>query len=284
MMVKLDIGICVAEAWRGFKGWWIPLCIIAAMILFSQSWLPQWLLADSLAKFEPYTQACVENVRAVTSREKTVAEAYDDIIQPFTDPVQSQEILKALKSLMIRTGVVAGVLLVPIAFMLLLMIIFSKASVQTRKEEITLKRDISRSILTSFSYIFLAVLKMTGFALWVIPLSILGFGKPDSPALILTLLILIPVLFAVSCVFGPWLYVKLFFTGFIITEESMNPITAIVKSWRMTHGNFFRVLFVFIIMLAIDAVTIPTVIGVIPGNSFCYTLRAAAYKQLKPAR
>jgi hypothetical protein len=281
MKVKLDIGICVAEAWRGFKGWWIPLCIVAAMILFSQSWLPQWLLADSIAKFEPYKQACVENASAIVSGEKTVTQACEDFIQPFTDPVQSQEFLKALKNLAIRTGVVAGVLLVPIAFMLLLMIIFSKASVQTSKEDITLKRDMSRSILTSFSYIFLAVLKMIGFALWVIPLTILGFGKPESPALILTLLLLIPVLFAVSCVFGPWLYVKLFFTGFIITEESMNPITAIVQSWRMTRGNFFRVFFIFIIMLAIDAATIPTVIGVIPGNSFCYTLRAAAYKQLK---
>jgi hypothetical protein len=203
-------------------------------------------------------------------------------MQPFKDPVQSQEILKAVKTLAIRMGVVAGVLLVPIAFMLLLMIIFSKASVQSRREEITLKRDMSRSILTSFSYIFLAVVKMTAFALWVIPLSILGFGKPESTTLILLLLLLIPVLFAVSCVCGPWLYVKLFFTGFIITEESMNPLTAIAKSWRMTRGNFFRVFFIFVIMLAIDAATIPTVIGVIPGNSFCYTLRAAAYKQLKP--
>ena len=218
---KLDIGICITEAWRGFKGWWIPLCIIAAIILFSQSWLPQWLLSDSFTKLEPY-QITMEVKQSVMSGDMTVLEAFTAIntafAELFSDPIQTQELAREIKNLLLRACVVIAVLLVPIAFMLLLMIIFSKASVQTRKEDITLKRDISRSILMSFSYIFLALLKMSAFALWVIPIMIIGFGKPDSKPVILLLLFLLLFLMMVSAVLGPWVYVKLFFTGFIINS------------------------------------------------------------------
>ncbi len=80
---------------------------------------------------------------------------------------------------------------------------------------------------------------------------------------------------------GVYIYIKLYYTGFIITEESADPLASIPKSWKMTEGNFFPVFFIFCITLSVNLVTIMTIIGIIPGSSFNYTLRAASYEQLK---
>ena len=151
---------------------------------------------------------------------------------------------------MLKKGlIILSALFIVASVLNIFMVIIAKASVQKNKSDVSLKKDFSHSFVLGLSYALLAIIKIAPFFLCILP--------------------------------GVYLYVRLFYTCFIITEESANPLAAIPKSWRMTRGNFFPVFLIFLVQLMVLLFSIVTIIGFIPGNSFNYTLRAASYKQLK---
>ncbi len=237
------------EAWKGFKGWWIPLCVVATIILFSQSWLPKWLLSNELSKFEPYREAYQEFRSEIFNNPAQFIEINNKYLEKNLEITLRPETEEAVWQLLKMGFIVMGSLAVFICLFHVFMIIIAKASVQKDKKDVTLKKDFSKSFYLFISYFLLAIIKMVPFFFCILP--------------------------------GVYIYIKLYYTGFIITEESADPLASIQKSWKMTDGNFFPVFFVFCVTLAVNFITFFTIVGIIPGSSFNYTLRAASYKQLK---
>ena len=248
-MIQLNINKCFLEAWRGFKGWWIPLCVVATIILFSQSWLPKWLLSNELSKFKPYREAFQDFKSDFLKNPYQFIEIKNKYLEKNIEITSRPETGEAILILLKKAIIVTTVLFIFGCLFHVFMIIISKASVQKNKKDVTLKKDFSKSFYLFFSYILLTIIKMVPFFFCILP--------------------------------GIYIYIKLYYTGFIITEESADPLASIPKSWKMTAGNFFPVFFIFCITLAVNIITIMTIIGIIPGSSFNYTLRAASYEQLK---
>jgi len=250
-MKKINLNLCFKEAWNGFKGWWIPLCLVSTTIMISQISLPKKIVQNELEVLKPYEQAYNElkeevfNFNTLKHLNRTL-KSYDNFMVECFEISSQPETKLALRNLLIKIVLILGVI---VSILNLLMIILAKASVEPDKKKRTVKRNLSHGIILSFVYIFLAFVKIIPFVFCILP--------------------------------GIYLYCKFFFTGFIITEESANPISAMVKSWKMTKGNFFEVFIIFIIIIAVDIVSIISIVGVIPGRSYNYTLRAAAYRQLK---
>ncbi len=248
-MVKLNINKCFGEAWCGFKGWWIPLCVVATIILFSQSWLPKWLLDNEISKFEPYQEAYHEFKSEIFKNPSQFIEINNKYLEKNIEITFRPETKAAVFTLLKKGIIVMGILSVFVCLLNVFMIIISKASVQKNKKEVTLKKDISKSFYLFFSYFLLAIIKMVPFFFCILP--------------------------------GVYIYIKLYYTGYIITEESADPLASISKSWKMTEGNFFPIFLIYCVTVAVNLVALMTIIGVIPGSSFNCTLRAASYEQLK---
>ena len=250
-MKKININLCFKEAWKGFKGWWIPLCLVSATIMLSQISIPKKIVQHELEILKPYEQVYKEfkaeffNFNTIKHPVQAL-QSYKDFIINCSEISSDKKIILAFIHLLMKITVVIGVI---VSILNLLMIILAKAAVEPDKKKRTVKRDLSRGIILSFVYIFLAFVKVIPFFFCILP--------------------------------GIYIYCKLFFTGFIITEESADPISAIAKSWKMTKGNFFEVLIIFLVIFAVNIISIVTIVGVIPGTSYNYTLRAAAYRQLK---
>ena len=308
MQRQIDIGICFREAWRGFKLWWIPLCIVASVILFSQSWLPHWLLADSAREFIPFKTAYEEFRSELTDGIKPVTAASQELVDRWAELAAKEETFEAVKGLVMRLLIVTGGLYLPICLLQILMIVLSKAAVFTREKDVrdtqgsrstilsdmtyglralgtdrTVQRDMKRSLLTTVSYGFLTAVKLFAFFYGFLPLLLVFVWEPPLIGILL-LLLMTMVLSMLSMLTGMYVYTRLFFTCFLITEQSADPFKAMAASWRMSSGNFFKIFFIFMAAFSIMMVAALTVIGVIPANSFNYTLRAAAYRQLKQAQ
>ena len=248
-MKKIDVTLCFKEAWRGFKGWWIPLCLVSTTIMLTQISLPRKIVSKELETLKPYYQAYIEFKSGIEEQPTQFFHLYWNFIGKCSEINSDPKVITAFFVMLIKLTAILGVI---VCILNIIMIILAKASVEPDKAKRTVKRDLSRGIILTLSYILLSFIKMIPFFFCFFP--------------------------------GIYVYCKLYFTGFIITEESADPFTAMKKSWKMTEGNFFEVLLIFIITVAVNIVSMMTIIGVIPGTSFNYTLRAAAYRQVKFSR
>jgi len=250
-MKKINVNLCFKEAWKGFKGWWIPLCLVSTAIMLTQVSLPKRIVYKELETLKPYKQAYEDfksqtlNLNSISQPEKAL-ESYQDFVIKCSEISSDKRVILAFIYLLMKLFAILGLI---ICILNIIMIVLAKASVEPDKKKRTVKRDLSRGIILSLSYILLAFIKMIPFIFCLLP--------------------------------GFYIYCKLYFTGFIITEESADPFTAMKKSWKMTEGNFWEVLIIFLVTIAVNVISIMTIIGVIPGTSYNYTLRAAAYRQLK---
>jgi len=250
-MKKININLCFKEAWKGFKGWWIPLCLVSTAIMLTQISVPKKIVRNELETLKPYKQA-YEELKAETFNFNSIKhpsqalESYQYFIIKCSEISSDKQVILAFIYLLMKITVIIGII---VCILNIIMIVLAKASVEPDKKKRTVKRDLSRGIILSLSYILLSFIKVIPFFFCFFP--------------------------------GVYIYCKLYFTGFIITEESADPFTAMVKSWKMTDGNFFEVLMIFLVTIAVNIVSVMTIIGVIPGTSYNYTLRAAAYRQLK---
>lgn len=239
---RVDLLLCFREAWRGFSLWWIPLCAVSAVWLATE-WLHRSHVRMSFAKaFSPFEDAWRALPASPSPMEMArFMETCRDLLM---DPAVAEPILAAMMTVVKITGlftVIACVLNIAI-------VAIAKAAVRPKKESIDVRRYAKRSPLLTASYFLLAFIKVLAFFAFILP--------------------------------GVLLYVKLYFTSFIILEESANPWAAMRRSWAMTRGIFMPVLALFIANIVIDIVAAATIIGFIPANSFNYTLRAAAYRQV----
>ena len=245
-MKKIDVTLCFKEAWRGFKGWWIPLCLVSTTIMLTQISLPRKIVSKELETLKPYYQAYIEFKSGIEEQPTQFFHLYWNFIGKCSEINSDPKVITAFFVMLIKLTAILGVI---VCILNIIMIILAKASVEPDKAKRTVKRDLSRGIILTLSYILLSFIKMIPFFFCFFP--------------------------------GIYVYCKLYFTGFIITEESADPFTAMKKSWKMTEGNFFEVLIIFLVTIVVNVVSIMTIIGVIPGTSYNYTLRAAAYRQLK---
>jgi len=83
---------------------------------------------------------------------------------------------------------------------------------------------------------------------------------------------------------GAYLYIKLLFVSLTMLEEKKGAAAAIVISWRMTRGNFWRLFLLILMNTGIQILAAPTIIGAIPATGFANTARAAAFRMIGQAR
>lgn len=272
----IDIAACFREAWRGFKGWWIPLCILSAFIMIAnQPRLVRWLVRDEARVAQPYVDAYNSFRHTLAGDPTRMFDAFDDFAYASVSHTNEPETKAALARLGIKVCEIVAALFIVLCVLEVAVVIISKASVQQRREDVTIKRDFRHGTQISLSYILLALVKMAPFSLFLVPLPLALVADPLIALACAVLMLPIGVLA------GVYLYLRLFFCSFIITDGSANPFAAMRQSWRMTRGNTPAVFVIFVSMLALDVVAVVTIIGAIPVNSFNYTLRAAAYRQVK---
>ena len=245
-MRKIDITVCFKEAWKGFKAWWIPLCLVSSAIMFTQISVPKKIASKEIETLKPYYQAYTEFKSETMKHPNRFVSLYEDFIIKCSELSSDPQIIITFLFLAIKLMLILGLI---VCILNVIMIILAKASVEPDKNKRTVKRDLSRGFILTLSYILLSFIKVIPFFFCFFP--------------------------------GVYIYCKLYFTGFIITEESADPFTAMKKSWKMTEGNFFEVLLIFIVTVFVNIISVMTIVGVIPGTSFNYTLRAAAYRQVK---
>jgi hypothetical protein len=82
---------------------------------------------------------------------------------------------------------------------------------------------------------------------------------------------------------GIYLYIKWLFVSFILLEEDASIGEAVRRSSELTKGNFFPLLGLVTLNSAIQLISLPTLIGIIPATGFVNTVRAAAYVALRDA-
>lgn len=251
----MSLSRCFQEAWRGFKGWWIPLCLLAAVIVvMSHSWLIQRLLHDEIAALQPCSEVITTWQADVSAGRIAPEHAVVNLMDQLSEVVARPEIQTAIHNLIISAAWLLGGISLLVCALHVVMVIVSKASVQTRREDITLRRDLARTALLTLSYIVLAFMKI------------------------------VPIM--CCCVLpGLYIYLRLYFTDFIITERSPNPLAAAAESWRLTRGNLLPLVVLFAVTLATHLLSLITYgLAEIPFRPFEYTLRAAAYRQLRTAQ
>ena len=243
---RINVSKAFKEAWKGFKGWWIPLCIVSSILLFSQSWLPKAVM-ENFPEFEVFDEYKREykNYNRLLDAGYSPKAAREFLFNRVKNISSKPETLESFQMLFFKMFILFGIVVFLVSILNVLIILMSKFSVSTDKGNI--KDYTGKPFKLTPSYLLLTIIKLIPFMFFILP--------------------------------GFYFYVKLYFTGFIITEASANPFSAMKKSWKMTNGIFWQIFFIFIITLVIDIISGITVIGFIPGNSFKYTLRASLYKQ-----
>jgi len=86
--------------------------------------------------------------------------------------------------------------------------------------------------------------------------------------------------FIIFIVPGIYLYIRLLFVSLVMLDQNKGVWSSIKKSYKMTMGNFWRLLFLVIINTLIQLGASFTLIGLIPATGFVNTVRAAAFRTL----
>lgn len=242
------------EAWAGFKGWWIPLCIVSFFLLMTQSWIP-----DAIVKKLPELHVFdypIEEYKTVTSTMELPFSTNDiDRMKVLVEDIRiyfsATETWGLVETLFLKIIVIASIASLFAVLIHLVLILFAKSACDDHHfSKKSCRAGLKKAPHLYFSYLFFGIIKVIPWIFFIIP----GFV----------------------------VYIRLYFTGFVITEESVNPIHAIKRSWQLTRGSFGPITVIFLITLVIDILSVMSAgLGFIPGTSFKYTLRASIYKMLK---
>lgn len=289
---KINIATAFQDAAKGFKSWWIPLCLISSGILFTQSWLPKYL-------FKNFLDSKIINIIKQLYYKHNIISASDpdtkihQIKSFFLELHKNPQVSEYINLLLYKAIGIMILVFLLVCFLYIATIIVSKISVtDNNSKKIELERNLSNSHWLTISYLVLSFIKSLSLVIpSLVPLvyiclklgpysnyTILGFD-PAVFHIIEFLIVIFITLFLF--LLGVYIYIRLYFTSFIITESSSNPFKAIIKSWKMTRCNFMELFLIFIITVLIDIISLISIIGFIPGTGFKYTLRASAYIQLK---
>ena len=287
-MQTFSIKLSLQESLKGFSKWWIPLCGISLVIMLSQSWLPKLLLKHSrdAQLLKPYFQA-FNLFEKEAAHLATAGDAFTNLRHRLIEITQTLGSNHYFQIFAVELAVGFTIIFLLLCLLYIITIVISKISVSKTGTEGILKNSLKRSHYLTLSYLVLSIIKVLPFCLSImIPLTFfmlkLYFFSKGSQSGILVISEWMSILFLSLFIFilSVYLYIRFYFTGFIITEASASPFTAIKSSWKISHNQFFRIFIVFLITLVIDIISIVTIIGFIPGNSIKYTFRASVYRQL----
>ena len=286
-MKTFSIKLSLKESFEGFGKWWLPLCGISLIIMVSQSWLPELLLKYSrdAQLLKPYFQA-FNLFKKEVSHLATAGDAFVNLRSNLMEITQTLGSNHYFQVLIGDLFIGFTIIFLLLCLLYIVTIVISKISVSKTDTKDILKNSLKKSHYLTLSYLFLSIIKvlpfclslLVSFAFFVLKLY---FSKESQSGIIvisewLAVLFLSLSIFILSC----YLYIRFYFTGFVITEESANPFKAIKSSWNITSNQFSRIFIVFLLTLIIDFIAIITIIGFIPGNSIKYTFRASIYRQL----
>lgn len=246
-MSKICLRKAIDRGIRKVSWWWIPLCVLSCVLIFTQDWIPEYMVSqfDEWEQFEPYRVEIdiLEKALQINPADVEAVAHFRSRLEQITTP----QMISVIFSFILKAAILLSSIAVVACFLYALMIIFAKASV-AQKDDRQLARDAKRSIPAGFGYLVLSIIKA------------------------LSLVIFIP---------GIYFYIRLMFTGIIVTENSANPFKAIGESWAMTRGEFGKMLLLFIFELGLNLFALVTIIGVIPVPPMRYTIRTSVYRQLK---
>lgn len=280
---RLQVVPCLTRAAKAFTGWWIPLCLVAAALVGSQKWLPEKLLGEDYRMAMSYRDVW-HSLSSAASDETAQASPLDRLLALHEEMLERPAPLLAAQRLAFKTLAAVGSVFLLVCFLHTLLIILSRASVQTHKAHRRIRENSRRSPILTLSYIVLAFIKLMPFFAGGLVGVLLAVGLwlvvrgPLLPVLVL-------LEFGLCMLPAAYLYVRLFFTGFVITEESAHPIPAIGRSWQLTRGQLLPLACLFAAEVLITLLGLVTLfIAYIPGTAFKYTLRASAYEQLRALR
>jgi hypothetical protein len=289
---QINIHRAVNEAFNGFKNWWFPLCGITAAIFLSQAWLPHFLFKNILNEEKINSlKITIEKIKDKAIATGDPDTALNQLKMSIIHLYNSPEVHTYFNTLFFTTIFVLLIIAFILCFLYITVIIISKNAVRTNKKN-TIKKNLRKSHLLSCSYFFLSITKATMLMLpFLIPilylLTKLGTNTILKENSIPTFLIFYHILeligifiLTVSLVsLSIYVYIRFYFTGFIITEKSANPFFAISQSWALTKNNTNKLFIIFVLTIIIDIISIASIIGFIPGTGLKYTLRASAYRQ-----
>jgi len=285
---NFSVKLAIKEGFKGFGKWWIPLCSISLIILLSQTWLPKIVMeySEHAKELAPYYKAFANFEKEITNV-NTAGHAFIDLKYALMSITSEMGASYDFHIFFGEMALVFFMIFIVLCLLYIATILISKMSVSKNPAKVNFKYTMmKRSPIMSLSYLVLCIIKvlpfcvsiLIPFTLFVLSLN-LSTGEESG---IYVLLVWLFILFMSLLLFilGICFYIKLYFTGFIITEESANPFKAISKSITITKGLFLKEGLLFVITTIIDLVSLISIIGFIPANSIKYTLRASAYKQL----
>jgi hypothetical protein len=261
---NVDLRACYRQAWKGFRSWWIPLCLIA-FIGQIVNYLPQFLAEHALDK-----EGFLDHVWALA--QAVQSDNTDAILYHF-------EVIKTEGTLFGQTLLLYFLYFLPIALpVAVLLIIFSlKAS---SKDGLDVKEDtkaagrrgihVLLASLLAIGIISLPFVASAVFSRWFL----LSYQPRPAQALIT-----ISSIFFLASFVVVYLYTLLFFAP-QLAADGHGPVRAMLASCRMVKGSFFKVFLLIMINVILQALSLPTVIGLIPVTAFVNTARGAAYYQL----
>jgi hypothetical protein len=259
LSLEPSLALAWQSAWKGFKGWWIPLCVISFFLLMTQSWIPNKIVKGlpELTVFEyPLQELRLLEVSSALNQSsldmQLVSQQVDEAMDRVVVYFMSDEVLKQLLSLFYKIVVVFVLASFLAIFIHLVLILFSRVACDDSTGLVLRERfrvAFGKAPKLFLSYLTLGVIKVVPWFFLIVP--------------------------------GVVVYIRLYFTGFIILEESANPFKASQRSWQLTRGHFGIILLVFLLTVLLDFVGVVTAgVGLIPGTSVKYTLRASMYNQL----
>ena len=147
--MTLALESCFREAWRGFRTWWIPLCLVAAaIVIVTSDKVMTRVLNKELTTLQPYADAGRRYARDVLQDHTRWFEHGDRFLQACSEIAERPATKAAVASLKRKIFGILIVLAAVIAVLHVALVIMAKASVSTAPER-TLRRDFKRTVLLS---------------------------------------------------------------------------------------------------------------------------------------
>ena len=116
---KTVVEISLANAWKGFKGWWIPLCMLSFVLLMTQSWIPTKLMSNfpELEVFVPVKNSFVELFDETVQKggvvdQNEVTEFFMYLIDYFEDPAVVAQVHSLFMKIVILLVIITFIVVV----------------------------------------------------------------------------------------------------------------------------------------------------------------------------
>ena len=152
-MKPLSLNTCYSLAWKSFRKWWIPLCLISGFI-FVFELVPRLVLLPEMVKLK---QTLFENVRQMVSVANSgTLEGFDALILEINEQVlsYSTQLFKWV-----------AILFPFVALLTIVLLMWANMAVKDQRD----KNSISRTLYIVVVHVLLAVIKISAFMFCILP-------------------------------------------------------------------------------------------------------------------